>query len=52
MSLLATSYRYEIDSCNRKALQKALGREESRIKVCKAFYLDILLYCMKVLRSF
>ncbi|XP_066935640.1 cilia- and flagella-associated protein 141-like [Clytia hemisphaerica] len=32
MSLLATSYRYEIDGSKRKSLQKALAREESRIK--------------------
>ncbi|XP_057293428.1 uncharacterized protein LOC130622049 [Hydractinia symbiolongicarpus] len=32
MSLLATSYRYEIEHCNAKALQKALSRQQSRIK--------------------
>ena len=33
MSLLTTSYRYEIEGSNKKSLQKALAREESRIKV-------------------
>ena len=33
MSLIATSYRYEIEGSNKKSLQKALSREESRIKV-------------------
>lgn len=32
MSLIATSYRYEIEGSNKKSLQKALSREESRIK--------------------
>merc|ERR1712025_17795 len=32
MSLLATSYRYEIENCNAKSLQKALARQDLRIK--------------------
>ena len=33
MSLLATSYRYEIENCNAKSLQKAFARQDFRIKV-------------------
>ena len=33
MSLLATSYRFERESVNSKALQRAIARQNSRIKV-------------------
>ena len=44
MSLLATSYRYEIENCNAKSLQKALARQEFRIKVCCSFCSYILFH--------
>ena len=33
MSLMATSYRFEVESGKAKALQKALGRQDVRVKV-------------------
>ena len=38
MSLLATSYRFERENGNAKALQRAMGRQAARIKVCFAMH--------------
>lgn len=47
MSLLATSFRYEIENCNAKSLQKALARQEVKIKVWFTSYVSSILRSLR-----